>query len=478
MPHFVLIWPESLAEAPVADLGARAARAPPSSRPAAPTSTSCASRLRTGWRSAASSAASKAETLACGTGVLARRPPSACCSISRSLPLSATTLGGFTLTVDGQTVDSALRNWSLAGDARILGTVELTPEAGLPAPSRSALVGLSRRHSQLPFAKLARLMTRAFRPVDEQLEVLRRGAVDLVSEADLARKLERSRKTGKPLAVKTGFDPSSPDLHLGHTVLLRKMRHFQQLGHRVIFLIGDFTGMIGDPTGKKATRPQLTREQVLANAETYKRQVFKVLDREATVIRYNGEWLTPLGAEGIIRLAGKWTLARMMERDDFRTRFREQQPISLHELLYPLVQAKDSVEMAKIPELGCDVELGGHDQIFNLLVGRDLMKEEGLEPQVCLTVPLLVGLDGHEKMSKSLGNAIAVEDSPKEIYGKTLSIPDTLMWDWLLLLTDLAEERDRRQEERRRGGRTAPEARQAGARASPGRRLPRRCGRG
>ena len=280
-------------------------------------------------------------------------------------------------------------------------------------------------------------MTREFRPVEEQLEVLRRGAVDLVSEADLARKLERSRKTGKPLAVKTGFDPSSPDLHLGHTVLLRKMRHFQQLGHRVIFLIGDFTGMIGDPTGKKATRPQLTREQVLANAETYKRQVFKVLDREATVIRYNGEWLTPLGAEGIIRLAGKWTLARMMERDDFRTRFREQQPISLHELLYPLVQAKDSVEMAKIPELGCDVELGGHDQIFNLLVGRDLMKEEALEPQVCLTVPLLVGLDGHEKMSKSLGNAIAVEDSPKEIYGKTLSIPDSLMWDWLLLLTDL-----------------------------------------
>jgi tyrosyl-tRNA synthetase len=280
-------------------------------------------------------------------------------------------------------------------------------------------------------------MTHAFPPVEEQLELLRRGAVDLVSEGDLARKLERSRKTGKPLAVKTGFDPSSPDLHLGHTVLLRKMRHFQLLGHRVIFLIGDFTGMIGDPTGKKVTRPQLTRDQVLANAETYKRQVFKVLDREATVIRYNGDWLTPLGAEGMIRLAGKWTLARMMERDDFRTRFREQQPISLHELLYPLVQAKDSVEMAKIAELGCDVELGGHDQIFNLLVGRDLMKEEGLEPQVCLTVPLLVGLDGHEKMSKSLGNAIAVEDSPKEIYGKTLSIPDALMWDWLLLLTDL-----------------------------------------
>ena len=277
----------------------------------------------------------------------------------------------------------------------------------------------------------------AFPSVDEQWEQISRGAVDLVSEAELRRKLERSRATGKPLSVKAGFDPSSPDLHLGHTVLLRKMRHFQRLGHRVIFLIGDFTAMIGDPTGKKATRPQLSRAQVLENAETYSRQVFRILDRERTVVRYNSEWLSAMGAEGMIRLAGKWTLARMMERDDFRTRYQTQQPISLHELLYPLVQARDSVEMAKLPEVGCDVELGGHDQIFNLLVGRDLMKEEGLEPQVCLTVPLLVGLDGHEKMSKSLGNAIAVEDTPKEIYGKTLSIPDTLMWDWLLLLTDL-----------------------------------------
>ncbi|GMU64068.1 MAG: tyrosine--tRNA ligase [Acidobacteriota bacterium] len=276
-----------------------------------------------------------------------------------------------------------------------------------------------------------------FAPVDEQMALLQRGAVDLVSEADLRRKLERSRATAKPLAIKAGFDPSSPDLHLGHTVLLRKMAHFQRLGHRVIFLIGDFTGMIGDPTGKKATRPQLTREELLANAETYARQVYKILDREATVVRFNSEWLTPMGAEGLIRLAGKWTLARMMERDDFRTRFRNEQPISIHELLYPLVQGKDSVEMAKLPDVGCDVELGGHDQIFNLLVGRDLMKEEGLEPQVCLTVPLLVGLDGHEKMSKSLGNSIAVEDPPREIYGKTLSIPDALMWDWLLLLTDL-----------------------------------------
>jgi tyrosyl-tRNA synthetase len=280
-------------------------------------------------------------------------------------------------------------------------------------------------------------MKREFLPVDEQMARLARGVVDLVSEADLRRKLERSRATGKPIAVKTGFDPSSPDLHLGHTVLLRKMRHFQELGHRVIFVVGDFTAMIGDPTGKKLTRPQLSADEVEANAETYKRQLFKVLDRDETVVVKNGDWLRPLGAEGMIRLAGQWTLARMLEREDFRTRYQTQQPISLHELLYPLVQAKDSVEMAKRPELGCDIELGGHDQIFNLLVGRDLMKESGQEPQCVLTVPLLVGLDGHEKMSKSLGNSIAVEDPAKEMYGKTLSIPDTLMWDWLLLLTDL-----------------------------------------
>ncbi|MBP1642635.1 MAG: tyrosine--tRNA ligase [Acidobacteria bacterium] len=281
-------------------------------------------------------------------------------------------------------------------------------------------------------------MRATFPPADEQLALLQRGAVDLVSEADLRRKLERSRATGKPLAVKAGFDPSSPDLHLGHTVLLRKMAHFQRLGHRVVFLIGDFTAMIGDPTGKKATRPQLTRDEVMANAETYERQVFKLLDRDSTVVRFNSQWLSPMGSEGLIRLAGRWTLARMMEREDFRTRFQTNQPISLHELLYPLVQAKDSIEMAKLPDVGCDVELGGHDQIFNLLVGRDLMKEDGLEPQVCLTVPLLVGLDGHEKMSKSLGNAIAVDDPPREIYGKTMSLPDAPMWDWLLLLTDIA----------------------------------------
>ncbi|HYX23638.1 MAG TPA: tyrosine--tRNA ligase [Thermoanaerobaculia bacterium] len=277
------------------------------------------------------------------------------------------------------------------------------------------------------------MTAKTFPPVEEQLELLRRGAVDLVDEAQLRSKLERSRRSGQPLTVKTGFDPSSPDLHLGHTVLLRKMRHFQQLGHRVVFLLGGFTARIGDPTGKKATRPQLTQEEVEANARTYQRQVFHVLDEKETVVDDNDRWLGALGSHGLIRLAGRYTLARMMEREDFKTRFQENRPIHLHELLYPLAQGWDSVV------LKADVELGGHDQIFNLLVGRDLMKEEGLEPQVVLTVPLLVGLDGHEKMSKSLGNAIAVEDPPREIYGKTMSIPDALMWDWHLLLTDLPQ---------------------------------------
>jgi len=272
---------------------------------------------------------------------------------------------------------------------------------------------------------------REFAPVADQMELLTRGAVDLVDEAQLRAKLERSARSGEPLTVKTGFDPSTPDLHLGHTVLLRKMRHFQQLGHRVIFLIGDFTALIGDPTGKKTTRPQLSPQEVEANAQTYKRQVWKVLDERETVVDYNSRWLLALGAVGIVRLAGRYTLARMMEREDFRTRFEQNRPIHLHELLYPLAQGYDSVA------LKADVELGGHDQIFNLLVGRDLMKEEGLEPQVVLTVPLLVGTDGSDKMSKSLGNAIAVEDPPQEIYGKAMSIPDALMWDWLLLLTDL-----------------------------------------
>jgi len=272
---------------------------------------------------------------------------------------------------------------------------------------------------------------RVFPPVADQMELLTRGAVDLVDEVQLRAKLERSARTGEPLTVKTGFDPSTPDLHLGHTVLLRKMRHFQQLGHRVVFLIGDFTALIGDPTGKKTTRPQLSPEEVEANAQTYQRQVWKVLDERETVVDHNSRWLLALGSAGLVRLAGRYTLARMMEREDFRTRFEQNRPIHLHELLYPLAQGYDSVA------LKADVELGGHDQIFNLLVGRDLMKEEGLEPQVVLTVPLLVGTDGGDKMSKSLGNSIAVEDPPHEIYGKAMSIPDSLMWDWLLLLTDL-----------------------------------------
>jgi tyrosyl-tRNA synthetase len=289
-------------------------------------------------------------------------------------------------------------------------------------------------------------------PVEEQLELLRRGAVDLVDEAQLRAKLERSRQTGVPLTVKTGFDPSSPDLHLGHTVLLRKMRHFQQLGHKVVFLLGGFTARIGDPTGKKATRPQLTQEEVEANAQTYKRQVFHILDAAETVVDDNNRWLGALGSQGMIRLAGRYTLARMLEREDFKVRFQENRPIHLHELLYPLAQGYDSIA------LKADVELGGHDQIFNLLVGRDLMREEGLEPQVVLTVPLLVGLDGHEKMSKSLGNAIAVEDPPREIYGKTMSIPDPLMWDWYLLLTDLAQAEIAARRQRVEAGELHPKA--------------------
>jgi len=263
--------------------------------------------------------------------------------------------------------------------------------------------------------------------LDEQLQYLAKGAVDLIDKADLKAKISR----GKPLVVKVGFDPTAPDIHLGHTVVIRKMRHFQQMGHRVIFLIGDFTGMIGDPTGKKATRPALTREEVLANAETYRRQVYKILDREKTEIRFNSEWLGALGAEGMVRLAAKYTLARVLERDDFRKRFDNRQPIAIHELLYPLAQGYDSVA------LKCDVEMGGTDQLFNLLVGRDLMREYGLEPQVVLTMPLLEGLDGVEKMSKSLGNYIGINDEPSQIFGKVMSISDSLMWKYYLLLTDM-----------------------------------------
>src|SRR5687768_2107205 len=265
----------------------------------------------------------------------------------------------------------------------------------------------------------------------DDLDLLSKGVVDLIEKNDLKTKLARSKKEGKPLTVKVGFDPTAPDIHLGHTVVIRKVKHFQQLGHRVIFLIGDFTGMIGDPTGKKATRPALTKEEVHQNAETYQRQVFKILDPEKTEIRFNSEWLGALGAEGMVRLAAKYTLARILERDDFKKRFEARQPIAIHELLYPLAQAYDSVA------LKCDVELGGTDQLFNLLVGRDLMREYALEAQVVLTMPLLEGLDGIEKMSKSLGNYIGTDEAPDQIFGKIMSISDALMWKYYLLCTDL-----------------------------------------
>jgi tyrosyl-tRNA synthetase len=270
--------------------------------------------------------------------------------------------------------------------------------------------------------------------VIRDLNYLTKGCVDVVPQEELKAKLERSRAAGKPLTGKVGFDPSAPDLHLGHTVVIRKMRHFQQLGHRVVFLIGDFTGLIGDPTGKKATRPQLTREEIEENATTYKRQIFKLLDPDTTVVDFNSRWLGALSSADWIRLAATVTVAQMLERDDFRKRYESQQPIALHEFLYPLAQAYDSVV------LECDVELGGTDQLFNLLMGRHLMRERGQEPQIVMTLPLLEGLDGVEKMSKSLGNYVAVEDSPNEMFGKLMSLSDELMWKYWLLLTDRTQE--------------------------------------
>jgi tyrosyl-tRNA synthetase len=271
-----------------------------------------------------------------------------------------------------------------------------------------------------------------FPPVEEQLALLERGSVDLVTRDDLVRKLERSRREGRPLVVKVGFDPTAPDIHLGHTVLLRKMRHFQDLGHRVVFLIGDFTGLIGDPSGRSKTRPALTAEQIAAHAETYRQQCFTILHPEETEIRFNSEWLGQLGAEGFIRLAAKYNVARMLERNDFKKRYAAGQSIAIHEFLYPLAQAYDSVF------LQADVELGGTDQLFNLIVGRDVMSGYGLEPQVVLTTPLLEGLDGTEKMSKSLGNYVGVNEPPREIYGKLMSIDDELMWRYYELCTDVS----------------------------------------
>ena len=271
-----------------------------------------------------------------------------------------------------------------------------------------------------------------YAPVDEQMALLCRGAVDVVTPQELEHKLAQSVAKKVPLTVKVGFDPTAPDIHIGHTVLLRKMRHFQDLGHRVIFLIGDFTGLIGDPTGRSATRPALSREDILENAETYKRQCYKVLDPEVTEIRFNSEWLGKLGSDGFIRLAARYSVARMLERNDFKKRYQAGQSISLHEFLYPLAQAYDSVA------LEADVELGGTDQLFNLNVGRDIMPGYGLAAQVVLTTPLLEGLDGVEKMSKSLGNYVGIEEPPREIYGKLMSISDDLMWRYYELCTDVS----------------------------------------
>lgn len=267
-------------------------------------------------------------------------------------------------------------------------------------------------------------------PVTEQLDYLRKGFVDIIREDDLKTRLEECVKAGRPLRVKAGFDPTAPDLHVGHTVLIRKMKHFQDLGHTAIFLIGDGTAMIGDPSGRNATRPPMTREQIAENAETYKKQVFKILDPAKTEIRYNSEWLEQLGFEGMIRLAGKYTVARILERDDFTKRLKDGVPISMHEILYPLVQGYDSVM------LQCDVELGGTDQRFNLLVGRELQKDAGQPPQIVATVPLLEGLDGVEKMSKSKGNYIGITEPAKVMFRKVMSISDTLMWRYWELLTD------------------------------------------
>ncbi len=260
---------------------------------------------------------------------------------------------------------------------------------------------------------------------NESLEFIKRGCDELIVESEMLEKLS----TGRPLRIKAGFDPTAPDLHLGHTVLINKMRQFQQLGHHVMFLIGDFTGLIGDPSGRNATRPALTPEQIAANAETYKTQVFKILDPDKTEVMFNSKWGNELGAAGMIRLASSYTVARMLERDDFSKRYAEQKPIAVHEFLYPLMQGYDSVAMKS------DVELGGTDQKFNLLVGRELQKQHGQAPQCILTMPLLEGLDGVNKMSKSLGNYIGINESPTEIFGKIMSVSDELMWRYLELLS-------------------------------------------
>jgi tyrosyl-tRNA synthetase len=271
-----------------------------------------------------------------------------------------------------------------------------------------------------------------FPPLDEQLAYIKKGAAEIIRESELRERLENSFKTGKPLRVKAGFDPTAPDLHLGHTVLIRKLKHFQDMGHTVIFLIGDFTGLIGDPSGRSATRKMLTQEEIDRNAETYKEQVFKILDRKKTVIDFNTRWFSKFSAIDFIRLAEKFTLSQLLEREDFHSRFQQEKPIAMHELLYPLAMGYDSVA------LEADVELGGTDQKFNLLTGREMQRQHGQPSQVILMMPILEGLDGVQKMSKSLGNAIGVHEPPQEMYGKVMSISDDLMWRFYELLTDVS----------------------------------------
>lgn len=284
----------------------------------------------------------------------------------------------------------------------------------------------------------------------EQVRQIKHGVADLINEQDLVKKIEKSIKENKPLVVKLGLDPTAPDIHLGHTVPLRKLRLFQEFGHQVVIVIGGFTARIGDPTGKSVTRPPLTKEEVLKNAETYKTQIFKVLDPEKTIVRDNSEWLESMNFADVLRLASSYTVARMMERDDFSKRFKEGRPIGVHEFMYPLMQGQDSVA------LHADVEFGGTDQTFNLLMGRHLQELEGQEPQVVITMPLLEGLDGVQKMSKSLGNYIGIDEEPKEMYGKAMSIPDELMMRYFMLVTDMPIEDQEDMEKRLESGELHP----------------------
>src|SRR5438128_618617 len=304
-------------------------------------------------------------------------------------------------------------------------------ESSWPTKSSPPTILTSALHALPPDFHIMSFPMSTFAPVDEQLTYLKKGAAEIIREVDLRAKLEKSRTTGKPLRVKLGMDPTAPDLHLGHTVVLRKLKHFQDLGHTAIFLMGDFTGMIGDPTGRSVTRPPLTREEIDENAETYKAQVFKILNPQKTVIDFNSRWFSKFTAEDFIRLAAKYTVSQMLEREEFNKRFQEENPIAVHELLYPLAQGYDSVALES------DVELGGTDQKFNLLVGRELQRAYGQESQVVLTTPILEGLDGVQKMSKSLGNAIGIKEPPLEMYGKLMSISDEMMWRYYELLTDV-----------------------------------------